>query len=66
MVVDMVLVRVVRNLTDMHAGDEAWVEENDRVVGMVDGGYWEIADRKPAARTAKKGSSGGEDPAELA
>lgn len=43
---DQVLVRVVRNLTDMHDGDETWVEENERVTGMVDGGYWEILDRK--------------------
>lgn len=63
---DEVLVRVVRNLTDMHTGDQAWVEENERVTGMVDGGYWEIVDRKFDGPPKRKAVRGGEDPAESA
>jgi hypothetical protein len=41
-----VLARVIRNLTDMHEGDEAWVDETEYVTGMVAGGYFVIVDRE--------------------
>lgn len=47
---EKVLVRVVRNLTDMRAGDTAWVDETETTSGMVAGGYWEIIGRKTVKR----------------
>lgn len=64
---DLVLVRVIRNLTDMHEGDEAWVEESDAVTGMAAGGYFEIVDRGAPRDAAPVGSrkktAGGSDQA---
>ena len=54
---DRVQVRVLRRLEDMPAGSTAWVEENERVTGMVDGGYWEIIGRK-APRVKVKAADG--------
>lgn len=53
MATDRVLVEVVRNLTDMQRGDQAWVDDSERVRGMVEGGNWKIIDREIKA-TAKK------------
>lgn len=62
---DRVLVRVIRNLTDMHEGDQAWVEETDAVTGMVAGGYFEIVDRATPQDTppSPRKKTGGQDPA---
>jgi hypothetical protein len=53
-----VLIKAVRNLTDVQDGDEAWVERSEYVDGLVRGGYFVIVDEESAAPrksvTAKK------------
>lgn len=55
-----VKVRVLVNLTDQRAGDEAWVPDGPRVRGMVAGGYWAIVDREIV--TKKKAVRDATDP----
>lgn len=60
---DRVLVEVIVNLTDMRRGDQAWVVETDRVLGMVAGGYWKIVSRETVKDVKpRKAVNDGPDP----
>lgn len=70
----MVKVRQVVTTVDADAGTEMWTLDGPAVAGMVDGGYWEVLERKPAvdvvpaSRKSRKAEpevleDGGSDPA---
>lgn len=70
----MVKVRQVVTTVDADSGTEMWTLDGPAVDGMVDGGYWEVVERKPAvdvvpaSRKSRKtepevADDGGADPA---
>jgi len=68
---DRVLVRQVVTTVEAKAGTEVWLDDSERVRGMVAGGYWEVVERAASVAASvrepklKKGPEvdGGDDPA---